>query len=178
MGAARRVDDDPRDWLATEPRTSEPSEPEVELGFGDWEIEETDPWCVDDGASIVVMRTRDIQQRLRRGGLGRDVKVWRDGRACWLPVDDVYELRSSADETQPSRIRRIRRPTPTPEDRTSGRGKARENWWRRTMLMIFGGVTLGIVTIMLLAPRARVDAQLEPAAANVIGAAAVVMARR
>jgi hypothetical protein len=59
----------------------------------DWDgEEETGPWCVDHGAAIRVMSTRDIYDAVAEGHLTPDTKVWRDGRACWLPIAECYEL--------------------------------------------------------------------------------------
>ena len=77
MGAAKRFD-------PTSPCLPADDDPEVDVGFEWLGEEETQPWCVDDGSRIIVMRTRQIQRGLGGGTLGGDVKAWRHGRACWL----------------------------------------------------------------------------------------------
>jgi len=133
MGAVKRIDDT-FDSLARQG-----GEPEVELGFEWLPEEETEPWCVDDGARIVVMRTREIRRELGGGTLAGDVKVWRDGRARWLPAHEVYELRPDRDEddTSPSRIRRVRRRHDT-HSRDARPVDGAAGWWRRTLVMLFG----------------------------------------
>ncbi|HHH26965.1 MAG TPA: hypothetical protein ENK57_01260 [Polyangiaceae bacterium] len=138
MGAAKRFE------LTSAAR---PTDDDPVVGLQWFGEEETEPWCVDDGSRIVVMRTREIRQRLEGGILHEGVKVWRDGRACWLPVADVYELRPCDDEQVgdeedgQSRIRRVRRLRD--DDRAArplgggGRSGA-PTWWRRTMRWLFG----------------------------------------
>ena len=137
MGAAKRFD-------ATSPRVPTDDDPEVDFEWlGE---EETEPWCVDDGRRIVVMRTREIRREIGGGTLDGGVKVWRDGRACWLPAEEVYELRPAPEDDAEdafSRIRRVERadahdrvtrPLGTDDRRASG-GRP---WWRRTLLMLLG----------------------------------------
>jgi hypothetical protein len=152
MGAAERVETSDLD-------------PCVE--FGAWEGEEaTEPWCVDDGANIAVMRTRDIRDGLRTGGLSPEHKVWRDGRACWVAAGEVYELVVDQDPEAQSRIRRIQRPAHAAAGRPGG-------WWRRTLMMVFGGVLLGLGTMAWLLP----DTAAQPAPASQQPAASRVASR-
>lgn len=150
MGAAERVETSDLD-------------PCVE--FAGWEGEEpTEPWCVDDGANIAVMRTRDIRDGLRTGGLSPDHKVWRDGRACWVAAGDVYELVVDQDPAAQSRIRRIERRAGVMDTGPEG------GWWRRTLMMVFGGVLLGLWTIAWLLPETAVQPaprSQQPAASRV-----------
>ncbi|MEZ4437856.1 MAG: GYF domain-containing protein [Polyangiaceae bacterium] len=127
MGAARPISEDPR----------------VTLDASDWGAEEpTAPWCVDDGAGIRVMRTAALRQALREGRLGHEVKVWRDGRACWLPAAEVFELTAAESELPQSGVRRVATPKAEPD-----------RWWQQTLLMIAGGILLGLGVIALLMPR-------------------------
>lgn len=139
MGAAKRFD-------ATSPRQPTDDDPEVDVGFEWLGEEETEPWCVDDGSRIVVMRTREIRRGLGGGTLDGAVKVWRDGRACWLPAQEVYELRPEPEDESDeafSRIRRVRRPeleerVTRPLGSDDGLVSGGRPWWRRTLLMLFG----------------------------------------
>lgn len=84
------------------------------VSVGDWlDDEESGAWCVDNGAGITVMRTRAIYDAVERGDLSPDMKVWRDGRACWLPIAECYELtvkpKPRPDATPVSGIRRVKR---------------------------------------------------------------------
>ena len=79
--------------LHGQPQTQ--SERRFEVSLVDWcseDEEDTGPWCVDYGDRIEVLRTRDIQRHLEGGDLDPEIKVWRDGRACWLPIAECYEL--------------------------------------------------------------------------------------
>jgi hypothetical protein len=100
------------------------AEAQVEVEFGDWyqddvpSDDDTAPWCVDDGSGIVVMRTREIYQKVGAGALGLDTKVWRDGRACWLPICECYELTVAPDDEEvpeESGMRRVARHDSMPE---------------------------------------------------------------
>ena len=62
MGAAKRFD-------PTSPCLPADDDPEVDVGFEWLGEEETQPWCVDDGSRIIVMRTREIQRGLGGGTL-------------------------------------------------------------------------------------------------------------
>jgi hypothetical protein len=53
------------------------------------------PWCVDDGAAIVVMNTEELRSALAKGHLAVESKTWRDGWPHWLRLTDVHELRES-----------------------------------------------------------------------------------
>ncbi len=79
----------------------------------DWfDDEESCPWCVDSGAAIRVMTTQEVYDGVANGDLGLDMKVWRDGRACWLPIAECYELTVKPtrrrDPTPVSGVRRVR----------------------------------------------------------------------
>ena len=73
-----------------------------------YDDEESGPWCVDDGVAIQVLSTREIYGAVQKGALSIDMKVWRDGRACWLPISECYELTvKPRDPTPVSGIRRV-----------------------------------------------------------------------
>ena len=68
-----------------------PGERVVEVELESWfqelqEDEDSEPWCVDHGDAITVMRTHEIQRRVARGALPTDTKVWRDGEGCWMRI--------------------------------------------------------------------------------------------
>ena len=92
------------------------------VGDVDWlDDEDSGPWCVDDGVSIHVMKSRDIYDAVERGDLTPETKVWRDGRACWLAIAECHEL-----TVEPSGIRRIERPqqpTEPPPDEDGPRSR-------------------------------------------------------
>lgn len=139
MGAAKRFD-------TSSSFTPTDDDPELAVGFEWLGDEQTEPWCVDDGSRIVVMKTREIQRGLGGGTLDGGVKVWRDGRVCWLPAAEVHELRPDPEaevEHAFSRIRRVRAPADLeratrPMSRDERRGAEGRVWWRRTLLMLFG----------------------------------------
>ena len=78
----------------------------VELGFSelfdsDIIAEDEDgagPWCVDTGNGIECLSTLGIWMSLAAGTIAPDTKVWRDGRACWMPVSEVDELTRATDD--------------------------------------------------------------------------------
>jgi hypothetical protein len=95
------------------------AEAQVEVSFSEWyedDDDETGPWCVDLGSGIQVMRTREIFHRVDHGLLPLETKVWRDGRACWLPIAECYELTvepalpEGVDVPEQSGLRRVARP--------------------------------------------------------------------
>jgi hypothetical protein len=66
------------------------------------EIEETEgPWCVDLGDTIECMNSVQIWTALAAGKLTPEVKVWRDGHPCWLPIADVDELTCEPEHDDP-----------------------------------------------------------------------------
>lgn len=81
------------------------------ISIQDWfDDEETGPWCVDNGSGISVMRTRAIYDAVSCGELSPDMKVWRDGRACWLPIAECYELTvKPPPERHPTPVSGVRR---------------------------------------------------------------------
>jgi hypothetical protein len=125
----------------------------------DWfDDEESGPWCVDSGAAIQVMTTRAVYEGVENGELSPDMKVWRDGRACWLPIAECYELTVKPsprrDPTPVSGIRRVRpvsdsmtAPTLPPRERRSLRPRARDE---QPTLMLTTSFAIGLVIGALL----------------------------
>jgi hypothetical protein len=72
--------------------SDEPIELNFDEMFADDELDEHGAWCVDDGSAILVMSTQQIRDALASGRLSSDLKTWRDGHACWLPIHDQPEL--------------------------------------------------------------------------------------
>jgi GYF domain 2 len=68
------------------------------------------------------MRSREIYEAVDRGELTPDTKVWRDGRACWLPIAECHELTI----TPPPRETREERPTISGVRRVERRSSAPE----------------------------------------------------
>jgi hypothetical protein len=106
--------------------------------------EDSAPWCVDSGEAIQVMSSRAVYDAVEQGVLSPTMLVWRDGRACWLPIAECYELtvkpepRRQERDTPVSGVRRVRRRSTGANRRSSGHeknaGSARsretgtENW--------------------------------------------------
>ncbi len=66
------------------------------------EVEETEgPWCVDLGDAIECMNSVQIWTALAAGKLTPQIKVWRDGRPCWLPIAEVDELTCEPEQDEP-----------------------------------------------------------------------------
>ncbi len=136
------------------------AEAQVEVCYSDEGDDESAPWCVDDGSAILVLRTREIFERVGDGRLPLDTKVWRDGRACWLPICECYELTvAPPDEPEPSGVRRIAPPVfrdeaPRPAE-----------LWRRGALVLAASLLCGVVLGLLALwppyePAPRLDASL------------------
>ena len=84
------------------------------ISVEDWfDEEESGAWCVDTGPAISVMTSRSIYDAVANGELSPDMKVWRDGRAFWLPIAECYELTVKQPEkrapTPVSGVRRVQR---------------------------------------------------------------------
>jgi hypothetical protein len=109
----------------------------AESSLSGWEedVEETGPWCVDSGAAIQVMSTRDIYHAVADGNLTPDTKVWRDGRACWLPIAECYELTVEPPVAIPG--------TPTP--RVVRRTEAGQPVEKTTTLLITTSFAIGVL---------------------------------
>jgi hypothetical protein len=132
----------------------------------DWfDEEESAPWCVDRGVAIEVMSTRSIYEAVDSGQLSPDMKVWRDGRACWLPIAECYELTVKPpprrSETPVSAVRRIRKPSlagPTwpatgmhaPDEVPSPTSDADPEREGRSTLMLTTSFAIGVVIGALL----------------------------
>ncbi len=133
MGLPRRAaHPDPREPRSSEPRfrdrhakgNHDDDEPSVSVA--DWfDEEQSAPWCVDRGSSIEVMSSGAVYRAVDRGELSVDTKVWRDGRAFWLPISECHELTIApppprrVEETPISRIRRVRPRTATDDGQAS-----------------------------------------------------------
>ncbi len=112
-------------------RAAQSSHDDPFVSVGEWlDDEQSAPWCVDTGVAIQVMTTRSVYDAVEDGALSPDTKVWRDGRACWLPIAECYELTvepPKKEHTPVSRIRRVRprlvdwslSPAPEPADPTT-----------------------------------------------------------
>jgi hypothetical protein len=70
----------------------DPIEVTVDEIFAEGELDEHGAWCVDDGCCIQVMSTGQIREAVAAGRLSPELKTWRDGHACWLPIHDQPEL--------------------------------------------------------------------------------------
>lgn len=84
---ARSVEsfDDVASWVPGQDEAARSSSAAIEPGWG---IE----WCVDFGDRIELMTKLEIWMGLAAGRLRPDLRVWRDGRAWWLPIAEVDEL--------------------------------------------------------------------------------------
>src|SRR5690242_18979313 len=49
-------------------------------------------WCVDTGPTLKAMSTCDLWLGLAKGEIHPEMKVWREGMACWEPVRQVAEF--------------------------------------------------------------------------------------
>ena len=160
-----------------EPTVEAEADPGV--SFGEWYddgTDETGPWCVDHGSSIEVMRTAEIYRQVEAGLLALDTKVWRDGRAGWLPICECCELTVAPDreETPPrSGVRRIARPlSPIPTDLHPPRLEA------RSLLLIASALLCGLLLGLLVLPRHQPTTPRVDAAFGKLMHAADRMARR
>lgn len=149
------------------------AEAQVEVSYSDWyDDDDTMPWCVDDGSAIVVLRTREIFARVDDGRLPLDTKVWRDGRACWLPICECYELTvkpppcivlDEGDDELPeiSGVRRVTSPVPLLREIPPSSAEL----WRRGAVIVTASLLCGVLLGLLAlwpyeAPAERLDATL------------------
>lgn len=147
MGLVRRASD------ASE-RVASSHDDDPVVSVQDWleDDEESGPWCVDRGAAIQVMTTRAIYDAVAEGALSPDMKVWRDGRACWLPIAECYELTVAPPKRQNTPVSGVRRvrprlseaPPPGVEDQRDLRPE------ERSTLMLTTSFAVGVVIGALL----------------------------
>lgn len=125
----------------------------------DWfDEEESGPWCVDRGAAIQVMTSRAIYDAVAEGELSPDMKVWRDGRACWLPIAECHELTVAParrrQNTPLSGVRRVRPRTASfseaPADVVDGSQAASRRPEDKSTLMLTTSFAVGVIIGALL----------------------------
>lgn len=72
-------------------------------------------WCVDFGDEMRTMSTFDLWTAIERGEVSADLRVWREGMECWMPVARVPSLAVALVSLAP-----LTTPSPTPAAATTG----------------------------------------------------------
>jgi hypothetical protein len=72
-------------------------------------------WCVDFGEEMRTMTTFDLWTAIERGEVSPELRVWREGMECWMPVARVPSLAVALVSLAP-----LTTPSPTPAAATTG----------------------------------------------------------